>query len=179
MEIEISSLSGLLLLKNNVLQDNRGCFYKSFNREFFVKNGLDSDFKESYYSVSHKNVIRGMHFQTPPFEHTKLVYVSQGSIVDVVLDLRKSSPTYGQYISLELDANKGNALYIPKGMAHGFCSIENNTIVNYLQTSVYSKDNDFGILYNSFNFDWPIIRPIISERDLSFPSFQQFKTPFE
>ncbi|HOS15447.1 MAG TPA: dTDP-4-dehydrorhamnose 3,5-epimerase [Bacteroidales bacterium] len=179
MEIEVTSLPKLLLLKNNILQDNRGCFYKSFNREFFVKNGLDSDFKESYYSVSHKNVIRGMHFQTPPFEHTKLVYVSQGAILDVVLDLRESSPTYGKFASFELNANKGTSLYIPKGMAHGFCAKENNTIVNYLQTSVYSKDNDCGILFNSFNFDWPIIQPIVSERDLSFPSFQQFKTPFE
>ena len=179
MEIEITSLPDLLLLKNSIFQDNRGCFYKAFNRELFAKNELDADFKESYYSVSHKNVIRGMHFQTPPFDHTKLVYVNQGTILDVILDLRKTSPTYGHSASFDLNAQNGQALYIPKGMAHGFCAKEDNTIVNYLQTSVYSKDNDSGILFNSFNFDWQIDHPIVSERDLSFISFQQFKSPFE
>lgn len=179
MEIKKTGLSGLLILKNNVLQDERGCFCKTFNEEIFTKNGLDFHFKESYYSISHKDVIRGMHFQTPPHEHTKLVYVSQGAILDVILDLRKFSPTYGQCTNFELNAGDGIALYIPIGMAHGFRSKQNHTIVNYLQTSMYAKEHDEGILYNSFHFDWQIEKPILSKRDLSFISFQEFKSPFK
>lgn len=178
MEIQHTELQGLFLLKNKVFQDIRGAFFKSLNFDAFKKNNLDVDFRESYYSISNRNVIRGMHFQTPPFEHTKLVYVSSGEIVDAVVDIRKASPTYGRYFSLVLKAFDGQVLYIPKGFAHGFCALEDNTIVNYLQTSVYSKLHDSGILYNSFGFDWPVENPVISDRDLSFESFKHYKTPF-
>ncbi len=168
----------LFVLENVIFNYQRGGFQKIFSEILFKENALDSDFKEFYYSVSHRNVIRGMHFQTPPCEHTKLVFVNQGSILDVVLDLRKTSSMYGKWFSCELNALNGLALYIPKGMAHGFCAKENNTIVNYMQTTVYAKEQDKGILYNSFGFDWQIEQPIVSERDLKFDSFQQFKTPF-
>ncbi|NLJ83235.1 MAG: dTDP-4-keto-6-deoxy-D-glucose epimerase [Bacteroidales bacterium] len=169
---------GLFVLENIVFKDNRGGFQKIFSKNIFQENDLDSDFQEFYYSISNQNVIRGMHFQTPPYEHTKLVFVNQGSIVDVVLDLRKHSPTYGQFFCCELDAKDGKVLYIPKGLAHGFCAKEDNTIVNYMQTSVYNKEHDQGILYNSFGFNWQVNQPILSERDLSFETFEQFKTPF-
>lgn len=178
MEIQHTDLFGLFILKNAIHQDERGSFQKLFSYEEFEKNKLDVDFKEFYYSFSHKDVIRGMHFQTPPCDHSKLVFVNKGSIIDVVLDIRKNSPTYGQYVSIELNQTNGFALYIAKGMAHGFCTKEDHTIVNYLQTSVYSKANDSGILYNSFGFDWQVEYPILSERDLSFKSFHHFKTPF-
>ena len=119
-----------------------------------------------------------MHFQIPPHEHHKLVFVNQGSIVDVVLDIRKNSPTYGKHFSCVLNADNGIALYIPKGMAHGFLAQEDNTIVNYMQTSLYSKECDKGIHYNSFGFNWKTTEPIVSERDLTFETFQNFKTPF-
>lgn len=178
MEIHPTDISGLMIIKNPIFQDIRGFFQKIFTFDEFEKNKLDVDFKEFYYSVSQKDVIRGMHFQTPPFEHSKLVFVNQGSIIDVVVDVRKLSPAYGKYFSIELTDLNGIALYIPVGLAHGFCSKVDNTIVNYLQTSVYSKENDVGILYNSFGFDWQVENPILSERDLTFQSFQHFKTPF-
>jgi len=178
MEIYPTDISGLMILKNPIFKDIRGFFQKIFSFNEFENNNLNVDFKEFYYSVSHKNVIRGMHFQTPPYEHSKLVFVNQGSVIDVVVDLRKLSPTYGKYFSIELTDSNEVALYIPIGLAHGFCSKMDNTIVNYLQTTVYSQKNDKGVLYNSFGFDWQIEHPILSDRDLTFQSFHHFKTPF-
>ena len=122
-----------------------------------------------------------MHFQAPPGEHVKVVYVSNGSLIDVCVDLRKYSPTFGGVFSIQLDNRSGDFLYLPKGVAHGFKSLEKNTIVNYAQTSCYSKQHDQGILYSSIDFDWHIENPLISERDLSFPAFSEFitRTPFE
>ena len=122
-----------------------------------------------------------MHFQTPPAEHVKIVYVSNGSILDISVDLRESSPAFGNVFSIKLDNKSGDFLYLPKGIAHGFKSLEDNTIVNYAQTSCYSKENDMGILYSSIDFDWQIENPMISERDLSFPPFSEFKkrNPFK
>lgn len=178
MNIQKTSFEGLYILETVNFQDIRGSFQKLFNYDFFERNGLDTSFKEFYYSVSHKNVIRGMHFQLPPFEHIKLVYVSRGKIKDVVVDIRKSSETYGKCFSIELDACKGQHLYIPKGFAHGFLSLEDNTIVNYAQTSGYSKEHDYGIAYNSIGFNWNINQPIISGRDLAFEPLENFKSPF-
>lgn len=173
-----TSIPGLYILETVNFQDNRGGFQKIFNWDFFVDNQLDTDFKEFYYSTSNKNVIRGMHFQVPPYDHTKLVYVSKGRIIDVVIDLRRESSTYLQSFSIELDDVSASYLYIPKGLAHGFLSLEDLTIVNYAQTSGYSKECDRGILYNSFGFDWNIESPIISDRDLSFEELDTFNTPF-
>lgn len=178
MNIQKTSFEGLYILETVNFQDIRGSFQKPFNYDFFERNGFDTDFREFYYSVSHKNVIRGMHFQLPPFEHTKLVYVSRGKIRDVVVDIRKSSETYGKCFSMELDACRGQYLYIPKGFAHGFLSLEDNTIVNYAQTSGYSKEHDYGIAYNSIGFNWNINQPIISGRDLAFEPLEKFKSPF-
>lgn len=178
MNIQKTSFEGLYILETVNFQDIRGGFQKLFNYDFFERNGLDTDFREFYYSVSHKDVIRGMHFQLPPFEHTKLVYVSRGKIRDVVVDIRKSSETYGKCFSLELDACKGQYLYIPKGFAHGFLSLEDNTIVNYAQTSGYSKEHDCGIDYSSIGFEWSVDTPIVSGRDLTFKKLNDFKSPF-
>lgn len=139
---------------------------------------MDINFKEFYYSISKKNVIRGMHFQLPPFEHVKLVYVSKGRIKDVVVDIRKQSLTYGKYFSIELDEQSAKYLYISKRFAHGFLSLENGSIVNYAQTSCYSKECDSGILYNSIGFDWSIKNPIISDRDMTFEKLIDFKSSF-
>lgn len=169
MEIENTFIPGLKLIHLNEFKDNRGSFIKVFNHDFFTENGLETDFKESYYSISAKNVIRGMHFQIPPFEHTKLVYLNQGKIIDAVLDIRKASPTFGQYFSIELNTEIPILVYIPIGCAHGFLSLEDNTMVTYLQTSCYNNACDKGIKYSSFEMNWEIENPIISERDLSFP----------
>ncbi len=178
MNLLKTKFEGLYVLETNNFEDNRGSFQKLFNFDFFEANELDSNFKEFYYSISKKNVIRGMHFQTPPHDHHKLVYVSCGKILDVVLDLRKEQPTYGQYFSIKLNEKDAKYLYIPKGMAHGFLSLQEDTIVNYAQTSCYSKDNDCGILYNSFGLNWGIDIPIVSDRDNSFIKFDKFESPF-
>lgn len=170
---------GLFILETINFQDNRGEFQKLFDYEFFHKNGLDTDFKEFYFSVSQKNVIRGMHFQLPPYDHSKLVYVSRGKINDVVVDLRKQSNTYGQCFSVQLDNKSGQYLYIPKGFAHGFLSLEDGSIVNYAQTSCYSKDHDCGIALDSIGFNWDVANPIISKRDLTFERLADFKSPFQ
>lgn len=182
MEKLITDFKGLYVLKTNILQDERGEFVKQFNEEFFKQCSLDTDFKEAYYSVSKKGVLRGMHFQLPPFEHTKLVYVSSGKILDVVVDIRSHSLTFGNFFEIVLSSKENSFLYIPKGFAHGFLCLEDNTKVHYLQTSIYSKEYDSGILYNSFGFDWRKNRSkydiedlIISQRDLSFETLKDFK----
>ncbi len=173
-----TDFEGLFILETNVFVDVRGSFSKLFNFNFFSDNELPCNFKEFYYSISKKNVIRGMHFQIPNMDHEKVVYISQGRIVDVVLDLRRSSKSYGRFFSMELNSSEGRYLYIPKGFAHGFMSLQDNTIVNYAQTSCYSFDHDAGIKYNSFGFDWNIVQGIVSERDNSFQPFSNFVTPF-
>lgn len=178
MEIVQTPVEGLLLIKNKLFADSRGGFLKIFNEDFFHDNHLSTDFKECYFSVSHKNVIRGMHFQTPPAEHKKVVYVSKGSVIDVVVDIRTRSKTYGQYCSFELSDTSGEFLYIPVGCAHGFLALEENTIVNYMQTSVYNASCDAGIRYDSFGFDWEVNHPILSDRDQSFPPLLNLKNPF-
>ena len=119
-----------------------------------------------------------MHFQTPPHHHAKIVFCPQGAILDVIVDLRKESKTYGQFFAQELSAENHKAYYIPKGFAHGFKSLTDGAITYYLVSSEYSKEHDTGILYNSFGFDWELQNPIISERDLSFPALEGWNSPF-
>lgn len=173
-----TGFNDLFLLDTASLGDVRGKFRKLFNFEFFALHGLETEMKELYYSVSHKNVLRGMHYQLPPFDHAKLVYVSHGRITDVVVDLRTRSATYGRYFSVELDASDEQALYIPRGFAHGFLSHEEGTVVHYAQTSCYSPVHDAGIAYDSFGFDWGIAFPIVSDRDRAFDKLENFHSPF-
>jgi len=179
MKIINTKIQVLKILEPRVFEDSRGKFIKTFNDDFFLEFGLDIDIKETYYSISHKDVIRGMHFQTPPYDHIKLVYVPFGSIVDVVLDIRKNSPTYGEFFSTELSASNGKVLIIPKGLAHGFKSLEDNTNVTYMQTNGYAPNNDGGIKYDSFGFDWECVNPKLSDRDKEFSRLDEFITPFE
>lgn len=178
MKIIPTGFEDLVLLETTPVGDSRGQFRKLFNFDFFALHGLETEMKEFYYSVSRKNVIRGMHFQLPPFDHAKLVYVSRGRITDVVVDLRKSSATYGRFFSVELDDTGKQALYIPRGFAHGFLSNEEDTMVHYAQTSCYSPEHDSGIAYDSFGFDWGISNPIVSGRDLTFDKLVNFHSPF-
>jgi len=173
MKIFKTFIEGLYILQTDIFRDKRGEFRKVFNDDIFKKNSINIDIKESYYTVSKKNVIRGMHFQIAPFEHTKIVYVSKGKILDVVLDMRKKSTTYGKYFDIELSDENSKILIIPDGLAHGFKSLKDNTIVNYMQTSVYSPKHDKGIRYDSFGFDWKCKNPIISDRDRNFLLFDK------
>lgn len=158
--------------------DDRGNFTKMFHKTMLQENGIEFDLKESYFSVSKKNVIRGMHFQTPPHHHAKIVCCPKGAILDVLLDLRKDSPTYGQFISQVLSEENHKAFYIPKGFAHGFLSLTEDAVTYYLVSSEYSKEHDTGILYNSFGFDWGVAHPVLSVRDLGFDSFKNWQSPF-
>ncbi len=178
MQILKTEIEGLMVLEPRVFEDSRGKFIKTFNDTFFHENGLDIEIKETYFSLSNKDVIRGMHFQTPPHAHIKIVYVPYGKILDVVLDLRADSPTYGKFYSLELSDENAKVLIIPKGLAHGFKSLQDNTNVTYMQTSGYAPENDGGVAYNSFGCDWQCENPQLSARDLNFERFSEFKTPF-
>ena len=178
MTINKTPIEGLLILQTENHEDNRGSFQKLFNHDFFAEHGLDTDFREFYYSVNHKDVVRGMHFQTPPADHVKLVYVSHGRIMDAVVDIRKGSATYGKCYSIELDAKQGKYLYIPKGLAHGFVSLEEGSIVNYAQTSCYDKEHDCGIDSMSVGVEWGVTHPTRSGRDLTFPALDKFESPF-
>lgn len=178
MEITPTKLNGVFVIETDLFEDERGTFVKVFNSDFFKDNNLSVDFKESFYSISSKDVIRGMHFHLPPKEHSKLVYVTNGSILDVVLDLRKNSPTYGQYESLELSQKNHKMMYIPVGCAHGFLSLEDNTCTVYLQTTTYSRECDSGINVRSFGMSWLVKNPIISTRDQGFKPLEDFSTPF-
>ena len=177
-KITETGFDGLRIVETSYFNDERGQFRKVFSKGEFSELGLDTDFREAYYSKSSKNVIRGMHFQTPPSDHAKVVYLIAGRIIDVCLDLRKKSNTYGRYFSIELSNVNPAYIFIPKGFAHGFVSLENDSIVHYMQTSCYEKSCDNGIRFDSFGFDWKLSNPILSQRDLAFPAFTDFCSPF-
>jgi dTDP-4-dehydrorhamnose 3,5-epimerase/CDP-3, 6-dideoxy-D-glycero-D-glycero-4-hexulose-5-epimerase len=168
-ELEIK---GVYLVENFVAQDRRGTFVKTIHKDKLQEIGFTDEFRESYYSLSVKNVIRGMHFQRPPHDHEKLVYVTAGKILDVILDLRTSSSTYGKSIAVEL-SEFSYSVYIPKGCAHGFLTLSDTATVVYNVTTVYNKEADDGIRWNSFGFDWPVTGPVLSDRDLSFKTLQE------
>jgi dTDP-4-dehydrorhamnose 3,5-epimerase len=177
MRIQELDIVGAYLIENYLHKDNRGLFVKPFSNAESMFNGQKFDINEIYYSISNKNVIRGMHFQTPSMDHEKLIYLTQGRITDVLLDIRKHSPTYKQYMAIDLSAHI-NALFVPKGVAHGFLSKQDNTIVVYNQSTVHSSGHDEGILWNSFGYDWGLENPILSDRDRSFKCLKEFVTPF-
>lgn len=181
MEIIETILAGVLIIKNFSAEDDRGKFVKTYNKDMFAEAGICTDFKESYFSVSKMGVIRGMHFQTPPADHEKLVYVVKGQIIDVVLDIRRNSGTYGKTLSVVINDKNKYSMYIPRGCAHGFKSLDDGTITVYNVSNVYDRDYDTGIRWDSFNFDWGIPDPIISDRDRNLISFNDFElnNPFK
>ena len=170
--------SGAKLLTLPIAADARGTFVKAFHESTLVAKGIYFTLKESYFSFSKKDVIRGMHFQLPPFDHSKIVFCPQGAILDVIVDLRKDSPTYRQHFTHELSGDNHKALYIPEGFAHGFRSLTNDALTYYLVSTEYNKDYDTGIRYDTIGFDWGVTDPIISARDLSFISMEEFESPF-
>lgn len=178
MNILATSFKDLFILDLLSFKDHRGEFVKTIHADTFIKHGLDFAYTESFYSTSKKDVIRGMHFQIPPEDHNKLVYVVKGKIIDVILDLRVNEATFGQFYTIELSDVNRNAVYIGKGFAHGFLSLEDDTIVEYHTTTSQSRACEGGILWNSFGYEWSVGLPIISDRDASFESFQNFKSPF-
>ncbi|MBS1584762.1 MAG: dTDP-4-dehydrorhamnose 3,5-epimerase family protein [Bacteroidetes bacterium] len=178
MEFQRLPLEGAMLITLPHAKDERGFFTKSFHDTLLKAAGINFVLKESYFSLSKKDVIRGMHFQTPPHQHSKIVFCPQGAILDVIIDLRKGSATYGQYCVQELSAENHLAYYIPEGFAHGFKALTDDAITYYLVSSEYSREHDTGIRFDSFGFDWQTEKPIISARDLSFEKITNFGTPF-
>lgn len=178
MQISDTEFPEVKLISNFCSQDTRGRFIKIYNEDIFAESGLRTDFAESYYSVSAKGTIRGLHFQTPPYDHAKLVHVIAGAAVDVVVDLRRDSGSYGKHIDIRFTSDKPQALYIPSGFAHGFHSLADNTTVIYYVTSGYSREHDAGVRWDSIEFDWKEQNPIVSERDSGFPALSEYESPF-
>ena len=173
-----SKLPGCFVVQFPVVHDHRGHFVKTIQKSVFDEYGLEGDFKECFYSTSHKNVLRGMHFQLPPSDHAKLVYCTAGAIYDMTLDLRIGSPTYGEHEIYELSSNASNAVYLPRGIAHGFYVREGPAVMVYHVTSEHDPERDAGILWDSFNAAWPVQDPIVSARDAGFISLDKFESPF-
>jgi dTDP-4-dehydrorhamnose 3,5-epimerase len=178
MRVEETKIPEVKIIHQFRHDDERGAFVKPFHKSDFLNHGIDFELKESFYSTSLKNVIRGMHFHAPPKQHAKIVFCTAGCILDVALDLRKEAPTYGQYVTQELCFENNQALYIPEGFAHGFISLTESSTAFYLVSGEYNAQADAGVRYDSFGFDWPTDGPILSPRDLSFETLENFKSPF-
>ena len=180
MEFIRTNIEGLIIIKPSVFNDERGYFYESYNKNIFKKNGLELDFIQDNQSLSHSGVLRGLHFQAPPFQQGKLVRVIQGSVIDVAVDIRTNSPTYGQYHSIMLSGDNKTQFWIPPGFAHGFVTLEDNTIFSYKCTGPYSKESEGAILWNdpSLNIAWEIEKPLVSEKDQEAQLFEHFTSPY-
>jgi dTDP-4-dehydrorhamnose 3,5-epimerase len=178
MEIEPTGIPGCFIMQARVVHDTRGSFIKTFHTPRFAELGLRTDWREEYFSISASNVVRGMHFQTPPADHTKMVFCLTGEVLDVVVDLRRGSPAYGKPFGFTLSAENGRGLYVPTGCAHGFLSIGQDSGMYYKVTSVHSPEHDAGIAWNSIGYDWPVDDPIISDRDSRHVALADFDSPF-
>jgi dTDP-4-dehydrorhamnose 3,5-epimerase len=178
LALKETGLPGCLELQPRVFEDARGRFVKVFNRELFAAHGLETSFAEEYYSSSLPGVLRGLHFQTPPHHHAKLVYCVAGRVMDVAVDLRVGSPTYGRHALVELSMERGNAIYLPSGFAHGFYVPEGEATLVYNVTTGYAPESDAGIRWDSAGIEWPDAAPVVSERDAGFPSLAEFVSPF-
>lgn len=178
MEINDTEFNDLYVIECKTFKDHRGEFVKTIHKDLFIQKGLNWSFEESFFSVSNKNVFRGMHFQYAPYDHDKLVYVINGSILDIVVDLRSFSPTFGKYYKIELSGDNRKALYIGRGFAHGFLALEENSIVEYHTSTMQNKESEGGVKWNSLGFNLPIKDIIVSERDADFLAFDLNKKYF-
>ncbi|MCK9387804.1 MAG: dTDP-4-dehydrorhamnose 3,5-epimerase [Sulfuritalea sp.] len=177
-EVRECAIAGCYEIDPKVFVDSRGQFVKVFQTEEFSRRGLDADFREEFYTISTQGVIRGLHFQAPPMDQTKMVYCVSGSVLDVVVDLRMGSPTYGSFAQFELNADKPGCIYIPKGLAHGFCVLSASATLIYKVTRSYAPEYDEGIAWNSVGIPWPVSDPVLSERDRRLTPFTDFRSPF-
>ena len=173
MRIRETEIEGLLIIQGLLFTDLRGSLIKPYSKMFFKeRNNVNLDIKETWFTKSQKNVIRAMHLQVGKFECEKLVSVIQGAVIDVVLDIRKDSKTYGKWFEFELNEEDSVSIYIPKGCAHGYKVLKDNTITLYMATETHDPDNDVGIRWDSFGYNWQINNPILSEKDLELPNFE-------
>ena len=183
MEIIKTQIDGVLIIEPKVFGDARGYFFESFNaREFAEKTGLDITFVQDNESRSKYGVLRGLHFQRPPYTQSKLVRVVKGRVLDVAVDIRKGSPTYGQHVSCELTEDNHRQFFVPKGFAHGFCVLSEDAVFQYKCDNFYAPQADGGIsiLDASLGIDWGIEldKAILSEKDTKHPCLKEFDSPF-
>lgn len=184
MNITKTPISDLLVIEPKVWKDNRGYFYESYNSKLFSDAGINANFVQDNQSFSQKGALRGLHAQKDPFAQGKLVRVLQGKVLDIAVDIRKQSETYGQYFSLELSSDNHKQLWVPPGFLHGFLTLEDNTIFTYKVTSYYDKASEIGVIWNDadLNIDWNsnIAKEdlLLSDKDLVLPAFKDFDSPF-
>lgn len=180
MEIIESPLKGLFVLKPRVFEDVRGYFFESYNRQVLTEAGLNLDFVQDNQSLSHKNVLRGMHFQVPPHAQGKLVRVIAGSVLDVAVDIRKASGTYGKWFGLELNEQNKWMMYIPPGFAHGFLTLRDHTVFSYKCTGYYNKAAEDCLAWDDpdVGIDWASTGMLLSDKDKTCKRLKDFKSPF-
>lgn len=180
MKVITTDIEDLLIIEPTVFGDSRGYFYESFRSDVLKNAGVELDFIQDNQSYSHKGILRGLHFQKDPHAQGKLVRVLQGAVLDVAVDIRKKSKTYGQHMAIRLDAENKRIFYVPPGFAHGFLTLEDDTLFLYKCTNYYNKDSEGAIRWNSpeLNIQWDIEDPKLSEKDLKAPLFADFVSPF-
>ena len=168
-------LEGAMLITPFFAEDERGSFYKLFTKEALSQAGAKSDFSEEFVSVSHKGVIRGFHYQRSAHCQSRLIWVPQGEVFDVIVDLRQNSKTFSKWTSVRLSGKEKTMLYVPVGFAHAFQSLEDNTQMAYKADRPYSPENERGIIYSDLllSIPWPIAKPIVSKKDLLWPTFEE------
>ena len=180
MKITTTPIDGLLVIEPQIFKDSRGYFFESYNQDKMKEAGIVLSFVQDNQSLSQKGAVRGLHFQAAPFEQGKLVRVVAGSVRDVVVDIRKNSPTYGQHFSIDLSAENQLMFWIPPGFAHGFETLENNTVFLYKCTNMYNKNSEGGLLWNdpAIGIQWQTSDAIVSENALILPLLKDFVSPF-
>lgn len=183
MEIIKTNIEGVLIIEPKVFGDSRGYFFESFNaREFREKTGLDITFVQDNESMSTYGVMRGLHFQRPPYTQSKLVRCVKGKVLDVAVDIRKGSPTYGQHVAVELTEDNHRQFFVPKGFAHGFAVLSETAVFQYKCDNFYAPQADGGIsiLDESLGIDWriPTDKSLLSDKDTRHPLLKDFETPF-
>jgi dTDP-4-dehydrorhamnose 3,5-epimerase len=182
MKIITTNIEGLLIIEPRIFNDDRGYFYESYNKSKFTEAGITVDFVQDNQSFSQKGAVRGLHGQADPFAQGKLVRVLTGKVLDVAVDIRKGSPTYGKHVSIELSGDNKLQLWIPAGFLHGFATLEDNTIFTYKVNNYYDKASEIGVIWNdpTLNIEWGIAQNdvLLSPKDELLPSFSEFKSPF-
>jgi dTDP-4-dehydrorhamnose 3,5-epimerase len=173
-------ISDVVLIEPKLFSDNRGFFYESFKESDFFSHGIVDKFVQENFSHSVKDVVRGLHFQKNPRAQAKLVAVIKGKIFDVVVDIRKNSPTYGKWVGEILSEENHRSLYLPEGFAHGFCVLSEEADVLYKVSNEYSPENERGIIWNDpiINISWSVEKPIISEKDNQLPLLEKVDNNF-
>jgi len=179
MKVTETFLKGCFILEPNIHKDGRGYFFESFNKKTFLeKTGLNIDFVQDNQSVSQRGVLRGLHAQKNEFAQAKLVRVLKGKVIDVAVDNRKNSETYGEHFSCILSEENNKQIFIPKGFLHGFATLEDNTIFTYKCDNYYNKESESGVLFNdaTLNIDWRLKKEeiILSDKDKKLKVFSEF-----